>query len=67
MSISDILTIVKQNNIDAIHPGYGFLSESEEFAKQALEVGAFVVGPGPLILGKTGDKLMARGLAEECM
>lgn len=50
-----------------MHPGYGFLSESPEFAQRMLEeTGALVVGPGPDILARTGDKLQARLLAGEC-
>ena len=68
MNISALIDIVKKYEIDAVHPGYGFLSESDEFAKRVWEeAGAAVVGPGWDILAKTGDKLKARLLAEECM
>jgi pyruvate carboxylase len=67
LDISEILSIASQHNIDTIHPGYGFLSESAEFSWKAWEAGIAVVGPGWEILGKTGDKLKARVLAEECM
>lgn len=67
MNIQHIIDIVKKHEIDAVHPGYGFLSESDEFAKRMWdEAGAVVVGPGWGLLAKTGDKLRARGLAEEC-
>lgn len=67
LDISEISSIVKRHNIDAVHPGYGFLSESADFAlRMAEEAGAIVVGPGPEILSRTGDKLQARSLAEEC-
>lgn len=49
-----------------MHPGYGFLSESAEFAKRLADAGIAVVGPGYEILDRTGDKLQARTLAEEC-
>ena len=67
LDISELVSIVKKHKIDAIHPGYGFLSESSEFARRAWdEAGALVIGPGPDILSRTGDKLQARLLAEEC-
>ncbi|KAI4674364.1 uncharacterized protein J4E84_010602 [Alternaria hordeiaustralica] len=67
MSIDDLIGIVKKHQIDAVHPGYGFLSESEEFSKRIWEeTGAAVVGPGWGILSNTGDKLKARQLAEQC-
>jgi pyruvate carboxylase len=67
MSIDSLIEIVKRHQIDAIHPGYGFLSESEEFAKRMWdEANAAVVGPGWAILENTGDKLKARQLAERC-
>ena len=67
MNIQALVDIVKKHKIDAVHPGYGFLSESGEFTKRMWEeVGAVVVGPGWGILGNTGDKLKARLLAEKC-
>jgi pyruvate carboxylase len=67
MSIESLVEIVKKHQVDAIHPGYGFLSESEEFAKRVWdEAGVVVVGPGWGILSETGNKLKARQLAERC-
>jgi pyruvate carboxylase len=67
MNIDALIVIVKKNQIDAVHPGYGFLSESEVFAERMWkESGAVVVGPGWGILAETGDKLRARELAERC-
>ncbi|EMD64367.1 hypothetical protein COCSADRAFT_199749 [Bipolaris sorokiniana ND90Pr] len=67
MSIDELIEIIKQHQIDAVHPGYGFLSESEDFCKRVWdEAGAVVVGPGWGILSNTGDKLKARQLAEAC-
>ncbi|KAI1528572.1 PycA Pyruvate carboxylase [Pyrenophora tritici-repentis] len=67
MNIDQLITIIKQHQIDAVHPGYGFLSESAVFSKRVWEeAGAIVVGPGWGILSSTGDKLKARQLAEEC-
>ncbi|KAF7898957.1 uncharacterized protein EAF01_008170 [Botrytis porri] len=67
LDISTLSSIVQKHNIDAIHPGYGFLSESAEFTERMWrEANAVVVGPGFRILERTGDKLMARNLAQEC-
>jgi len=67
MSIDDLVGIVKKHQIDAVHPGYGFLSESEAFSKRVWEeTGVIVIGPGWGILGNTGDKLKARELAQQC-
>lgn len=67
LNISELIQIAKTHKIDAIHPGYGFLSESAEFAQRMRdEAGILVIGPGPEILARTGDKLQARLLAEEC-
>lgn len=67
VSIDELIVLVKHHNIDAVHPGYGFLSESADFARRMWEeAGAAVIGPGWEILSRTGDKLQARLLAEEC-
>lgn len=67
LNIGTLLDLIKKNQIDAVHPGYGFLSESAEFAKRAWkEAGAVVVGPGWEVLERTGDKLRAKVLAREC-
>ncbi|KAI7374050.1 hypothetical protein KC336_g20297, partial [Hortaea werneckii] len=66
LNISELVDLVKQYGIDAVHPGYGFLSESPEFAQQMAEVNVMVVGPGAKNLSRTGDKLQARLLAVEC-
>ena len=67
LDISELLSIVRRHGIDTVHPGYGFLSESADFATRMWdEAGALVIGPGPEILSRTADKLEARLLAEEC-
>ena len=67
LDISELVSIVKSHNIDTVHPGYGFLSESPAFAARLRsEANALVIGPGSEILSRTGDKLQARLLAEEC-
>jgi pyruvate carboxylase len=67
MDIAFLITLVKNNRIDAIHPGYGFLSESAEFSRRMWEEAeAVVVGPGWEVLEQTGDKLKAKALAASC-
>ncbi|MCS5635395.1 MAG: carbamoyl-phosphate synthase large subunit [Myxococcota bacterium] len=51
---------------DALHPGYGFLSESPDLARRCEEAGLVFVGPGAEILEQLGDKARARALAEQC-
>lgn len=60
-----LVELAKKHAIDAVHPGYGFLSESAEFAAAMSAAGVSVVGPGVEVLERTGDKLAARTLAEE--
>jgi acetyl-CoA carboxylase biotin carboxylase subunit len=51
--------------VDAVHPGYGFLSENAEFAKMCEREGLIFIGPSADVIGKMGDKAMARKLAQE--
>lgn len=66
LDIDKLITLANRHDIDAVHPGYGFLSESADFARRMWEAGVTVVGPGWDILDRTGDKLKARQLAAEC-
>lgn len=67
MDIAYLIDLVKKYNIDAVHPGYGFLSESAEFSRRMWEeANVMVIGPGWEVLERTGDKLKAKALAEEC-
>lgn len=64
MDIPALVQLVKDRGIDAVHPGYGFLSESSEFTRQMWEqADCMVIGPGSNILETTGDKLEAKKLA----
>ncbi len=61
-----ILEIAQQHGCDSIHPGYGFLSESTEFARRCMDAGLTWIGPSPETLELFGDKAAARRLAVEC-
>ncbi|QNH60466.1 acetyl-CoA carboxylase biotin carboxylase subunit [Hymenobacter sediminicola] len=55
-----ILEVCRQLGVDAIHPGYGFLSENAEFARMVTEAGLIFVGPSPEAMNLMGDKLSAK-------
>jgi pyruvate carboxylase len=63
LDIEEILRIAKENGIQAIHPGYGFLSENVQFAKRCGEEGIVFVGPTPLAMQQLGDKVDAKEIA----
>jgi len=60
---SKILQIAKNSGADAVHPGYGFLSENAEFAERVIEAGLIWVGPPPAAIRALGDKVSARKIA----
>ncbi|MCU9612238.1 pyruvate carboxylase [Caldibacillus lycopersici] len=64
LDIEGIIKIAKQSEVDAIHPGYGFLSENIQFAKRCEEEGIIFIGPKPEQLEIFGDKVKARMQAE---
>ena len=61
-----IIALAREAGCEAIHPGYGFLSESADFARACEEAGLTFVGPTPATLRRFGDKAQARALAEGC-
>ncbi|MGW9963808.1 pyruvate carboxylase [Staphylococcus hominis] len=63
LNIERIIEVAKRANIDAIHPGYGFLSENEEFARRCNEEGITFIGPHLDHLDMFGDKVKARTTA----
>jgi len=63
LNIENIIKVAKDNNVDAIHPGYGFLSESPEFAAACAEAGITFVGPTVENLLSFSDKTKAREMA----
>lgn len=60
-----IIQICKDLNVDAIHPGYGFLSENASFARQATDNGIIFIGPSPESIEVMGDKLAAKNRVSE--
>ncbi|MEO6809307.1 MAG: pyruvate carboxylase, partial [Isosphaeraceae bacterium] len=65
LNIDAIITLAKAKEVDAIHPGYGFLSENAEFARACAAAGIVFVGPTPETLDRLGDKVAARRIAHE--
>jgi len=66
LDMEQIIDIAKANECDAIHPGYGFLSEKADFARRCEQEGLVFIGPRPDLLGLFGDKVAARALARCC-
>ena len=64
LDIKDILRIAREAGVDAIHPGYGFLSENPQFAEACAAAGITFIGPSPSVLRTLGDKVAARKAAE---
>jgi pyruvate carboxylase len=65
LNIDNILALAREREIDAVHPGYGFLSENPKFAGALREAGIIFVGPRTELLEKLGDKIAARALAKQ--
>ncbi len=65
LDIEGIIEVAKAHHVDAIHPGYGFLSENADFARRCEEEGLLFVGPRPQHLITFGDKSAARAAAVE--
>jgi acetyl-CoA/propionyl-CoA carboxylase biotin carboxyl carrier protein len=65
LNIPKILDVAKRAGADAIHPGYGFLSERAEFASAVIDAGLIWVGPRPEVITALGDKVEARRIAAQ--
>ncbi|XP_047132753.1 pyruvate carboxylase, mitochondrial isoform X1 [Hydra vulgaris] len=63
LNIGEIVRIAKEHDVDAIHPGYGFLSERHDFARACIKNGIKFIGPSPEVLYMMGDKIQARKAA----
>ena len=65
LDVAGIVALAKEKGVDAIHPGYGFLSENPALARACEESGITFVGPSPEVLELLGDKTAARRLAQK--
>ena len=65
LDIESVIGIAKEKGVDAIHPGYGFLSENPAFARACEKAGIVWVGPRPELLDNMGDKTAARAMAQK--
>ena len=65
LDIEEIISVAKKNGVEAIHPGYGFLSENVFFARRCREEGITFVGPDPEVMERLGDKVAAKKIARK--
>jgi len=63
LDISKIISVAKESGADAVHPGYGFLSERADFAQAVIDAGLIWIGPPPAAISALGDKVSARKIA----
>src|SRR5580698_8231802 len=66
LDAQQIIRVAVESGCDAIHPGYGFLSENAGFARACEQARLMFVGPSPATLDTLGDKVRARKLASDC-
>ncbi|MEU3483899.1 MULTISPECIES: acetyl/propionyl/methylcrotonyl-CoA carboxylase subunit alpha [Streptomyces] len=64
LDMAKVLQAAKDSDADAVHPGYGFLSENAEFAQAVLDAGLIWIGPPPQAIRDLGDKVAARHIAQ---
>ena len=63
LNIAKIIALAKTSGADAVHPGYGFLSENADFAQSVIDAGLIWIGPSPAAISALGDKVSARRIA----
>ncbi|KAL1131452.1 hypothetical protein AAG570_011069 [Ranatra chinensis] len=63
LNIPEVIRVARENDVDAIHPGYGFLSERSDFAQAVIDAGIRFIGPSPEVVRQMGDKVAARQAA----
>lgn len=63
LDIPNLVKLAVDNNIESIHPGYGYLSENADFAQACCDAGVIFIGPSPKIIKAMGDKIVAKGIA----
>lgn len=64
LNIPKIIELARQSGADAVHPGYGFLSENADFAQSVIDAGLTWIGPPPAAIASLGDKVSARKIAD---
>jgi acetyl-CoA/propionyl-CoA carboxylase biotin carboxyl carrier protein len=64
LDIDKVIDACKKSGADAVHPGYGFLSENADFAQAVIDAGLTWIGPSPKSIADLGDKAVARHIAE---
>jgi acetyl-CoA carboxylase biotin carboxylase subunit len=65
LNVPKIMEIIKAHKIDAVHPGYGFLSENGDFAKTLKAAGVIFIGPNPEAIAAMGDKAISKQWAQK--
>ena len=63
LNIEKLIAVAKESGADAVHPGYGFLSENANFAQAVIDAGLIWIGPPPAAIRALGDKVSARKIA----
>jgi pyruvate carboxylase len=66
LDMDAIIQVARESEAEAIHPGYGFLSENFEFARKCRENGIIFIGPDPEVMQQLGDKVLAKQIAAQC-